>query len=339
MELEVLAPDKKSQDAVTATMYRFYKMAADRGYAEAQMRVGLSHLPGSVDGEPIACVEEDLAEGLRWLERAVAQEGEAGEEAAYYARRVKQAITLRDSGEVELPVEIASAATSLSLQLDATVETMLAGTRVWLTDKIPQHQEESTELKVPDGSVVTGFNIASFYAPGRWQRPLTQSSQMRIDEVGVDGSIGKELFGWNHCGYTAPALRHGDPWGYAPKTVVVTTTSTRFKVSVRHTDIRSNNESNGGGCSAGVAIFRAVGTAAQGTEPEVSAWHERFANVRAAEEGRRVDRRQMKQMKRRPTRMACSWRACKGGLRRKNTPEKQKKTATKPQGQEGKGRL
>ena len=29
----------------------------------------------------------------------------------------------------------------------------------------------------------------------------------------------------------------------------------------------------------------------------------------------------------------------KGGLRRKNTPEKQKKTATKPQGQESKGRL
>jgi hypothetical protein len=29
----------------------------------------------------------------------------------------------------------------------------------------------------------------------------------------------------------------------------------------------------------------------------------------------------------------------KGGLRRKNTPEKQKKTATKPQGQERQGRL
>jgi hypothetical protein len=56
------------------------------------------------------------------------------------------------------------------------------------------------------------------------------------------------------------------------------------------------------------------------------------------------------------TRVARAWRAravvsltifwlifcmpggAKGGLRRKNTPEKQKKTATKPQGQEGKGR-
>lgn len=91
MELEVLAPDKKSQDAVAATMYRYYKMAADRGYAEAQMRVGLAHLPCSMDGEPIACVEEDLSEGLRWLERAVAQEGEESE-AAYYAAKVKQVI-------------------------------------------------------------------------------------------------------------------------------------------------------------------------------------------------------------------------------------------------------
>ena len=143
-------------------------------------------------------------------------------------------------------MEIASTSTSEGGRSgSATVEKMLAGTKAWTTKGMPSHQEESVEFKVPPGSIVTSFEIASYAALSKFQ--------MRIEEVSVDGSIGAELKEWNHCG-----TRRGgyDPHNYTPVSVEVATTATRFKVSVRHIDDSTNT------FCAGVAIFRAVGISA-----------------------------------------------------------------------------
>ena len=141
-------------------------------------------------------------------------------------------------------MEIVSLATSVAND-DYTVENMLAGTYVWETNGSLKHQEESVVFKVPDGSVVSGFDIAS---------GSEKFEEMRIEEVTMDGSIGGELFGWNHCGtFSGDSIY---PCNYTPASIEVTTTATRFKVSVRHTGSGSSD-------IAGVAIFRAVGIAAE----------------------------------------------------------------------------
>jgi len=138
-------------------------------------------------------------------------------------------------------VEIASPASSEAGK-SWTVEKMLKMEKVWGTDIIPRHQEESVKFKVPDGCFVTGFEIAS--------RRFRSDSQMRIEEVKMDGTIGAELYGWNVCGTLS-----GDwklPGDYAALSITVTTMATQFKVSVRHTDCSKTHR-------AGVAIFRAQG--------------------------------------------------------------------------------
>ena len=138
-------------------------------------------------------------------------------------------------------MEIASPASSEAGK-SWTVEKMLKMEKVWGTDEIPRHKEESVKFKVPDGCFVTGFEIAS--------RRFRSDSQMRIEEVKMDGTIGAELYGWNVCGTVT-----GDwklPGDYAALSITVTTMATQFKVSVRHTDCSKTHR-------AGVAIFRAQG--------------------------------------------------------------------------------
>ena len=49
-----------------AEAFRFFKLAADQGYTEAENNVGWMYANGHG-------VEEDEAEGIRWLERAAAK--------------------------------------------------------------------------------------------------------------------------------------------------------------------------------------------------------------------------------------------------------------------------
>ena len=141
-----------------------------------------------------------------------------------------------------LPVEIASAATSV-YDADWTVEKMLVGSTVWCTTGIAINQVESVVFKVPNGSVVMGLSIASYF---------DRDKEMRVEEINADGTVGKELFGWNHCGtYNTDPYKPSD---YTPETIVVATSATQFKVSVR--------QSGRDGWTAGVAIFRPVGIAA-----------------------------------------------------------------------------
>jgi hypothetical protein len=165
---------------------------------------------------------------------------------------------------VELPVEISSPATST---IGSTVEEMLFhvdkyGDPIycsWSFSNMPPFQEESVELKVHDACVVAGFYLLS--------ERNGKDSQIRVEEVTKDGTIGAELVGWNHFGSTT---KYCGIWNYddvhdtrcQPEYVSVSTTATKFKVSVRHT----------GPGSAGIGMFRAIGTPAPGTESEVARW-------------------------------------------------------------------
>ena len=137
---------------------------------------------------------------------------------------------------------------------------LLAGTGVWATKDMPGFQEESVELKVPDGSIVTGFRIATLGAP-------CSHIQMRIDEVKLDDAIGTTIFEWKHCGMRSleELFDWSDSSGYTPSSIAVpvtiTTNATRFKVSVRHTFVGINSRGING-AQAGVAIFRVLGVAA-----------------------------------------------------------------------------
>jgi len=159
----------------------------------------------------------------------------------------------------ELPVSIASGATSEDyggFLGDLTVQNMLAGTRSWWTKDIAKNQVESVEVNVPDGSVVTGFNIASLSLPKRQGVSVERrnASEMRIEAVALDGTVGSELFAWNHCGTDNSGYNSEIPSNHTPLSIAVSTTATRFKISVRQTwkdDV-----------CAGVNVFRAVGIAA-----------------------------------------------------------------------------
>ena len=76
---------------------------------------------------------------------------------------------------------------------------------------------------------------------------------MCVEEVAADGTIGATLVAWDHYGaLTGSSRTRRTPSNYTPATIVVKTTATRFKVSVRHTFSYSD---------AGVAVFRATGVA------------------------------------------------------------------------------
>ena len=157
----------------------------------------------------------------------------------------------------ELPVSIASGATSEDyggFLGDLTVQNMLAGTKSWWTKDIAKNQVESVEVNVPDGSVVTGFNIASLSLGRAVDTSLRNASEMRIEAVALDGTVGSELFAWNHCGTDNSGYNSEIPSNHTPLSIAVSTTATRFKISVRQTwkdDV-----------CAGVNVFRAVGIAA-----------------------------------------------------------------------------
>ena len=114
---------------------------------------------------------------------------------------------------------------------------------MWGTKGVPAHQVESVVLSVAAGSRVTSFDVASVGSES--------VRQMCVEEVAADGTVGATLVAWNH--YGTRSGRGDKPSGYTPATIVVETTATRFKVSVRHTfrfDI-----------TAGIAIFRTMGVA------------------------------------------------------------------------------
>ena len=252
-----------------------------------------------------SCVVEEhesAAKKALWV-RSLGLVDLRGEEECTLIRQVLQKSNVRLliwqmfglSLEVELPVTVAARlrlatrpnermttfAAELSNMLNGTRNTNTRSTRfsgvstspVWLTSRIPKHQEECVELTVPDGCVVTGFNVASLFGES--------FQQLRIVEVKVDGSIGAELFDWSPCGsldlspsdYDYSRTLWDEASCYTPGLITVATSATRFKVSVRQTaDLQA---------FAGLAIFRAVGIAAPRTEDEILAWGANIDAIRS----------------------------------------------------------
>ena len=107
---------------------------------------------------------------------------------------------------------------------------------------MPAHQVESVVLGVAAGSRVTSFDVASFLS--------MSEQQMCVEEVAADGTVGATLVAWKHYGTRRSGFKPSD---YTPATIAVETTTTRLKVSVRHTFAMNTG--------TGVAIFRATGVA------------------------------------------------------------------------------
>jgi len=126
-----------------------------------------------------------------------------------------------------------------------TAINMLAGRSMWCTKIMPAHQVESVVLGVAAGSRVTSFDVASYGGKSYLQ--------MCVEEVAADGAVGATLIAWKHYG-THSGRDYRKPSNYSPATIAVETTATRFKVSVRHTDVCDYT-------CVGVAIFRATGVA------------------------------------------------------------------------------
>jgi len=181
--------------------------------------------------------------------------------------------------EVELPLSIASPATSEGgWNLKCTAKNLVAGTNVWATKNTyptsmvamcsaNREQEESIVLEIPLGSIVTGFSIASLKV--EHYRSIEQS-QMRIEEIMTDGTVGAELFAWSTCGTCVPIMEPCEPSSvYTPLSHAATTTATRFKVSVRSRWTRSITETvrSGNFPYAGVALFDVVGVVAPPLPP------------------------------------------------------------------------
>ena len=144
---------------------------------------------------------------------------------------------------VELTLEIATPPTS-EYYSDFTVVNMLAGEKVWCTKTMPAHQVESVVLSVAAGSRVTSFEVAS-----RWSK---SDRQVCVEEVGADGSsVGATLVAWNHFGTCSGFGLM--PSNHTSDTIVVETTATRFKVSIRHGREYET--------FASLTIFRAMGIA------------------------------------------------------------------------------
>ena len=125
-----IAGDETSQAKAEKAMYHFYQKAAEGGYAYAQMRFGLKHVPSSMDGEPIDSVDEDLATGLLWLKRAASQED--SEEAAYYARRIEAKMAAKLQPPAAAPPSAAAAPAAIKVfcrncgQVGHTADTCVA---------------------------------------------------------------------------------------------------------------------------------------------------------------------------------------------------------------------
>ena len=145
---------------------------------------------------------------------------------------------------------------------------MLKSDWVCDTGRIGKDHEKSFELQVPDGSVVTGFNVATLCR-----------GQLRIVEVNADETTGAVLQEWKVCGKRSGLWTAGSccgdlrcssqlgryprwfPRNYTPEfiPVPVTTDALRFKVIVRQTFADD--------AQAGVAVFRALGIAAPSSLP------------------------------------------------------------------------
>ena len=121
---------------------------------------------------------------------------------------------------------------------------MLAGKFAWYTKTMPAHQVESVVFSVAAGSRVTSFEVAS-----RWSK---SDRQVCVEEVGADGSsVGATLVAWNHFGTCSGFGLM--PSNHTSDTIVVETTATRFKVSIRHGREYET--------FASLTIFRAMGIA------------------------------------------------------------------------------
>ena len=140
---------------------------------------------------------------------------------------------------------IVSCATSSSFGY--TVEAMLEGSRVWVTEEMPADQTESVVVSIPDGARVESFTVASFRAEG--------NMQMCVEEVKGGGSVvGRVLVPMMHYGtlkgHASERAR------YTPTILSVATTATRFRISVRHRKVAGATPV---ARAAGVAVFQITG--------------------------------------------------------------------------------
>ena len=127
------------------------------------------------------------------------------------------------------------------------VELMLAGDGAWITDNLEAGEVASCQVEVLPGCRVTMFHVATLVIEQRNPSDELLSSwttEMRIEELNDEGSVGEEIIPWSSYGTyigADPYTRRRDLrtfWAarfrYECSEIGVVTSATRFVVSTRH---------------------------------------------------------------------------------------------------------
>ena len=127
-------------------------------------------------------------------------------------------------------------------------ESMLAGEMcfgVWMTKPIPAGQTENVTVCAADGSRVTSFELATI---GH------NVSEVSIESVDAEDNPLETLVAWQSCGTCSASGEVFNPSDYAPKMFPVVSSATKFRITIRHTSVRSTY------IAAGLAVCRAHGS-------------------------------------------------------------------------------
>ena len=131
---------------------------------------------------------------------------------------------------------------------DPALEKLLAG-----ESDLRSRGSTQFDVTVPDGSIVMSFEIATL--------ATHKNCQADVVEINADGTVGACLVPYGYYGYGRDSKfwdgsrsDAGKPSSYRPESVPVTTTATRFRLSV--------HDGSGYNDSGGMGIFRAIGISA-----------------------------------------------------------------------------
>ena len=129
---------------------------------------------------------------------------------------------------------------------DPALEKLLAG-----ESSLSSRGSKQFDVSVPEGSIVMSFEIATL--------ATTKTCQVDVAEINADGTVGARLVPCGYYGYGRDSKLWdgsrsdaGRPSSYRPESFPVTTTATRFRLSVH-----DRGGYNDGG---GLGIFRAIGS-------------------------------------------------------------------------------
>ena len=147
------------------------------------------------------------------------------------------------------------------------ITSLLNGSEVWDTTGTPHNQEESIVVSVAPDSRVVFFDIATLQndADANDYAAVNFYKTVRVDALNVDGTVGEEIVPWNNYGTCVKDDFEVwlDPSHYTPATIMVNTTATSFKITVRQCVPQGEYEweESREPCDAiaGLGIFRAYG--------------------------------------------------------------------------------